>query len=325
MKAQRFFTFLSIMTLLLVACTSLGTPAESENPPLKIGWSFWPGFYPILIADEQGFFAEHNVDVEPVFYEIYTDAFADVQADAIDGNVMTLLDALLLDGRQPDSVRAVLVIDSSNGGDAVVATSDINSPADLKGQTIGMTLGSFGEALVRTMLKENGLTVGDVTLIDMNPESVPDALGNTIQAGQTWEPFVSESVAQGNHILFSSAEAPGLISDVLIFRTEIVETRPDDVRAVTAAWLDAMAWWQENPDEGSAIIAGVTGLPQEEISFEGIIFPDLEANLQAFQSSTDTTSLYTSGQLNIDILIGTGSLTTVPDIDRLLDPSFLQQ
>jgi NitT/TauT family transport system substrate-binding protein len=104
----------------------------------------------------------------------------------------------------------------------------------------------------------------------------------------------------------------------------VIQQRPEDIRAFIAAWFEAVAYWQENPMEGNAIIAKTLDLKTEEISTEGLKLLNLEDNLHAFAPGPDTTSLYVSGQVNADFLISSGGLSTAPDMERLLDPSFLK-
>jgi len=80
-----------------------------------------------------------------------------------------------------------------------------------------------------------------------------------------------------------------------------------------------------NPTEGNELIAKATGLKVSEISTEGVKLLNLEDNLRAFTVSTDTTSLYGSGQINSDFLVTAGIVNSVPDIKRVLDSSFLME
>lgn len=312
----------------LSACAGLNTisldQATPERPPLRVTWNLWPGNYPIVIAQELGLFEKHGVAVESNLSQTYESMGPDFLAGKTDAVLFTWTDALVMDARTPDSARVVLVLDVSAGGDVVVATADITEVEDLKGKSIGASAGSFGEMLVRYMLRTHDLGLDDVTLVDVGPEVVTEAIPDTIQAGFTFEPHLSQALSQGHHILFSSAEAPGLIADVAIFRTEVVKERPEDIRAFIAAWFEALTYWQENPEEGTALIAKALDLPPEEISTEGLKLLNLADNLHAFEPDTDITSLYGSGQANADFLISTGGLTNAPDIGRLLDPSFLQ-
>ena len=310
---------------LVTACAGATTPTPApERPPLKVNWNLWPGFYPMVIAQELGLFEKHGVKVEAILTDSYETLAPDFIAHKTDGVMLTWPDALVIDTRAPDSARMVLLIDESAGADMVVATADIASITDLKGKRIGASLGSFGELLVRTMLRKGGLTLDDVTLVNVGPETVPEAMPDSIQAGFTFEPHASQAVARGHHVIYSSAEAPGLITDVLVFRTEVTQQRPEDVRAFIAAWFEAVAYLQANPTEGNAIIAKALKLKAEEISTEGLKLFNREDNLHAFMPGTDTTSLYVSGKVNADFLISSGGLSTAPDIERLLDSSFLK-
>ena len=55
------FFILIIITVLLSACS--GTTVSTTKTPLCMGWSLWPGYYPMAIAAEKGFFAKHGVQV----------------------------------------------------------------------------------------------------------------------------------------------------------------------------------------------------------------------------------------------------------------------
>ncbi|HXW00983.1 MAG TPA: ABC transporter substrate-binding protein, partial [Anaerolineae bacterium] len=214
LKSKEIYPLLLLVVLLLLVTACTGAAASPvERPPLKVSWNYWPGSYPIIIAQERGLFEKHGVKVEPILVE-YESHAPDFIAKKTDGALFALADALVIDAREPDSARVVLTYDESAGADVVVANADIANIADLKNKRIGASLGSFGELLVRTMLASTGLTLDDVTLVNVGPEAVPQAMSASIQAGFTFEPHLSEAVAQGHHIIFSSSDTPGLIVDV---------------------------------------------------------------------------------------------------------------
>ena len=316
---------LSFLFLFLTACGStVGETAESvSSSPLQVGWHPWPGYFPIVIADELDLFSKHGVNVDVTFYEGSSLSHPDLQAGKLDAATGTLADALLMDGRSPDSVRVVLAADYSDGGDVVVATQDVQSVADLRGKAVGANLGSFSELFILEMLKANGLTSNEVTLVNVEARDVPQTMPDTIQAGHTWEPQTSEALAQGHHILFSSSDTPGLIPDLVIFRREVTESRPDDVRGFVAAWLEAAQYWHDNPEAANQLIAEALDRAPDSVSFDGLRLFTLAENQTAFRQGTDTTSLYFSGQINAEFLVNSGGLDSPPNVDRLLDSSFL--
>ncbi|HEX9921963.1 MAG TPA: ABC transporter substrate-binding protein [Anaerolineae bacterium] len=321
-KTIRIFPILLMLAFLVMACNT--SEASPGHPPLKVTWNLWPGNYPIVLAKELNLFEKHGVEVESILSHSYDTMAPDFIERKTDVVLFTLVDALLIDAREPDSARVTVVIDESNGADVVIAAPDIKTVADLRGQRLGASSGSFGELLVRQMLATNNLTFDELTMVDIGPEAVPEAIPTSIEAGFTFDIYASPN-PDDHHVIFSSADAPGLIVDVMIFRREVIEDRPEDVRAFIDAWFEAVDYWQANPDEGTNIIARALDLPAEEISLDGLRLFNRADNLQAFNPGSDTRSLFISGQVNADFLISTGGLTTAPNLGRLLMPSFLEK
>jgi NitT/TauT family transport system substrate-binding protein len=115
-----------------------------------------------------------------------------------------------------------------------------------------------------------------------------------------------------------------LIVDVLAFRTEITQNRPEDVKGFIAAWQEALQYWKDNPTEGNAIIAKATGLKPEEVSAQGVNLFDLAANQKTFTQGTDASSVYFTAKNELQFLVTTGDITRPVEINKLLDPSFLR-
>lgn len=316
-------TIWMMLVLLTVWGVAPSTAIADHHKPLKVAWSLYPGYSPFVIAFQKDLISKHGGNVDPILYDVSAKQLPDFEAGRLDGGFFAFADALTLDARSNGGVRLVLVADNSNGADVVVAGPDIGTISDLRGKQIGTGIGSFRELLVRKMLRSENLTVNDVTLVQIGPDEVPDALPDSIQAGQTWEPFTSKAISNGAHIIFSSADTPGLIPDVLVFHKRVVEKRPEDVRAVVDAWFEALEFWRQHPGEGNKIIADATGRDPETISTDGILLLDREENRRAFTDSEAPGSLYVSGRENTQFMISTGVLNSAPDVTRLLDASFL--
>lgn len=285
---------IGLVILLLMGLAACAVPFFQPNalPPLRIEWTYWPGDWILLVAADQGFFEKHGVQVEPVLYEVFDDAIPDLAAGKVDGGFFVIGDLIPL--IQNDNLRAVLITDISEGADQIVASSEIRSVADLRGKRIGVSLGTFGEVLVRRMLETQKISLSEVTFVDVNAEAVPEAIPSVIDAGHTWEPHTSRALQKGLHIIFTSAETPGLVPDLLVLRTDILQTRPKQVHALVAALLDAAEFTRKHPEQAITSIAKLSGMAPEEISFEGVRLYSLEDNRAAFAENpgTDTTSIY---------------------------------
>ncbi|MBW4683029.1 MAG: ABC transporter substrate-binding protein [Microcoleus vaginatus WJT46-NPBG5] len=325
----RFFRFacLFLLSLLLVtACNGTKTvTSPQESPPLRIAYILWPGNFPMIIAQEKGFFTQQGVKVEPVYLQNYVASLSEFSAGQYDGVAVAMGSLMSIMGKNPDA-RVVLVTDQSAGGDAVVVQPNIQSVADLKGKRIGTKVGDFGELLVTTMLEKNGLTTDDVTLVNTEAEAIPARLqSGDIQAGQTWNPYLSEAVKAGAKVLFSTKQAPGLVPNIIVFHGNVLSNRPNDIQAFTRAWFQALDYWQRNPEESNTLIVKKLKIKLEEVSLDGIDLFSRQDNLKAMTPGTTTESLYYTAKLYADFYIRTGGLSTSPDIQKSIDPSFVQQ
>ena len=326
---SRFLRFVSLFLFsiaLITACNGTNSVTlKSEPPILTVAYSLWPGYFPLIIAQEKGFFTQQGVKVELVYSENHQVPLADFSAGKYDGMAITL-GSFMSNIEKITGSQIILITDRSTGADAVVSQSNIESEPDLKGKRIGVKLGNFGELFVIKMLEKNGLTSNDVTLVNLEAETIVQNLTNgNIQAGQTWEPYVFQAVQSGAKVLFTSKQTPGLIPDVVVFRSNVLRDRPEDVRAFIRAWFQAVDYWKTNPEESKTLIAKTLNLKPEEISTEGIELQDLKNNLAALTPGSTTESLYYTAKLYADFYTRTGGLSTVPNIQKLIDPSFVQQ
>ncbi|HYF62878.1 MAG TPA: ABC transporter substrate-binding protein [Herpetosiphonaceae bacterium] len=312
---------LTAFTILLSACGS-GSPPANAGPPLKFGHVLWAGNYPFYIAQAKGYFADSNVEAVPLLYANSDTMMGDFVAGNYDIVSATLGDGVIMFQADND-IHIIAVLDESNGADALIASPQATHISDLRGQRIGVNLGTFGELFVITVLGQHQLTPNDVILVDIDANQVPDEIASgNIVAGHTWEPHISEARRQGQILLFDSTKTPGLINDVLIVRGEVARKRPEAVKAFIKAWFQGVDYWMANPAEGTRLIATATNQPPESISLDGIKLNSLSDNHHAFASGT-TSSLYETTQTYIDFFARFGAIRQPPAVTTLLDPGFL--
>ena len=324
---SRFLRFMSLLLLsivLVTACGRTSITSKPELPPLRVAYNLWPGYFPMEIASEQGFFAAQGVKVEPVYSENYLATLSDFSTGKYDGFTTTLGGIMSIIGKNPN-IHIVLETDQSAGADALVVQRDINSATDLKGKRLGTKLGDFGELFVTTLLEKNRLTTDDVTLVNVEGEAVPARLiSGDIKAGSTWEPYTSQAVKAGAKVLFTSKQTPGLLPSVIVFRSDVIRDRPAQIKAFIRAWFQAQDYWKANPEASKALIAKRLKIKPETVSTDGIKLSTLPDNLKAFTPGSTTESLYHTAKLYADFSIRTGGLSAAPDVQKLIVPSFVQ-
>jgi ABC-type nitrate/sulfonate/bicarbonate transport system substrate-binding protein len=307
----------------LVSCAS-PQGAVAEQAPLRVGFASRWGDYTMIVAEQAGFFQQYGVAVQPVFYENSFDALVDMASGQLDGALMSLGDMMSIETHIP--IRVVAVSDSGGSG-TVVAISTVRNIADLRGRRIGVELGTSNELFVSEMLDRGGLSTDQVNLVNVRPEEMPDAIGSRVDAGFTWEPFATRATARGNRVLYHPGREAGLFPTVIAFRQLVLDARADDIKAFNKAWFAAADSRLRNPETTRQIIAAHFGL----------LAPDLPADQQVQILNRDQNgdyfrktiaregyTLFTAGQINAEFLVQIGVLTRMPDLDTLLDSSYLQ-
>ncbi len=321
MKLARNLFLFFLVGVLLAACGPWQPPSTLR--PLRVEFTQWWGDYTLIIAKEKGFFAKYGVEVEPVYYESFPNALPDLAAGNIDIGLFGLGDALNV-SRHAD-LKIIAVYDDG-GLDAIVAKPSIRVVADLRNKNIGLQLGTTDELYITEMLRLSGIPNTEVNLVNVEPENIPSRLGQDIDAGFTYEPYISEALTSGNKILFTSKDIGVLTPDVIVVRSEIAQQRPNDLRAFLRAWFEAAEYRKANEIETRRIIANYMGWRLEEVTPDpNLRLITLEDNRIFFgqvQSSTFRPLRQTT-QANGLFLISIGSLTKIPNLNAFLDPSFL--
>jgi NitT/TauT family transport system substrate-binding protein len=320
MKTYRFASILVVAAFLLAACG--GTPAASAKSPLRLAVNLWPGLYPAAIAQEQGFFAKHNVPVEIIFYESYPQTYADLVSGKVDAVSAVIGDVVVISNQT--NLKFVFAVDSSDGADEFIVGSDIQSAADLKGKRIGVSFGTYSELFVRTLLEQNGLTPDDVTLVNIPAESAVEAFPSQVDAIHTYEPYGSAVLEKGGHVLFTSSETPNLMLGAMMFPAALIQDRPEDIQAFTDAWFEAVDWMYTNPDQVPASVAKAFGVTPEDVWFGGDKVYTRAESMALMQPGNDSSSAYFITQKYADFLAISGALTTKPKPENLIDASFLK-
>ena len=97
--------------------------------PIVLGYSAWPGWFPLAIADQEGIFEEAGVDVELRFFADYLGSLDAMAAGELDGNTQTLNDTMFaVAAGSPQTI--VTNNDNSTGNDAIICDESVTSIED---------------------------------------------------------------------------------------------------------------------------------------------------------------------------------------------------
>ncbi len=259
----------------LLSVFALSACSEAPSDPLRVGINPWPGYGPLFLAAEKGFFAEEGVDVELVELTSLTDvrrAFERGQVDGMTSSLVEVLDADRASDRRP---VISLMTDYSNGADVVLARDGIPDVATLRGKRIGLEASSLNRFVLSRALAAGGLTIADVQVVDLPQLAIQEAVvDGTVDAVVTYPPMSVDIERTGmvSHV-FSSADIPGEVADIVSFDRTIVQHRPEDVDAFVRAWGRAVAYVENHPAEAHEIIGQYLGISADDLAaaYEGVV------------------------------------------------------
>lgn len=314
---------LCFAALLLAACSRSEAPGAHRRLPLQVGLDLWEGYYPALLADQLGYFRDEQVAVELSFPEDTDQLLVDFAAGSLDGIGVASGDTINVIEANSDA-RIILFSDLSDGADMVLGLPPISTPEDLRGRAVGTNLGGFGELLVRQMLDQHGVRPSAVKVVNIDASQAVDRLlSGELAAVHTWEPYASRARAAGAKVLYTSGDADGLILDGFIFSGETLRERPAAVRGFVKAWFRAVEHWQAHPKEDTALLEARLAAPPGSVSLTGIHLFSLAEERRLFERGSTNRSARHVLQRFVDHFLSRGTLSAVPDLDRLIDPHFL--
>ncbi len=268
----------------------LAMASVAEAGSLKLGHSTWVGYGPLYIARDKGFFKDEGVDVELVIMEDTPIKMGALMAGQID-LVASTVDEFPIYMKPGIGLHYVLAVDNSKGGDGIVANKDIADIKGLKGKKVAFEQGSVSQFFLNALLKDAGMTQADIEPVNMAATDAGVAFAaKQVDAAVTWEPALSQGAkAPHGKLLLTSADKPGLITDVVAATTDTIAKKKSDIKGFVRAWYKALAFIKSNPDEANKIMAqGVGGWLSDPAVFadtlSGIEYLDKDKNVAFFGS-----------------------------------------
>lgn len=272
-----------LVTLLLAlsACSS-----EAPVAPTKVGTNVWPGYEPLYLARAKGLLAPEKVQL--IEYPSASEVIRSFRNGSLDAAALTLDEVLML--LQSDiPVKVVLVMDISEGGDAILSRPEITSFSELKGKRIAVESNVLGAYVISRALELNQMLLEDVKIENIGVGEHLEAYSkNQVDAVVTFEPVRTSLLKLGANEIFTSRDIPGEIVDVLVVHEEYLRGNPARIKHVVHAWFETLDFMSDQKKEAMEIIAKRLFITADEVeaSYHGLSLPRLDKNKQLLAGST---------------------------------------
>jgi NitT/TauT family transport system substrate-binding protein len=312
--------------LLLAAAVGRTAAAAPIQAPIHLGYSDWPGWVAWQIAIDKGWFNAAKLDVkfEWFDYSASMDAFA---AGKIDGDLVTNGDALVTGAGGAKNVM-IMLTDYSSGNDMIIARPGIHTLQELKGRKIGIEIGLVEHMLLLNGLQQLGMSGDDVTLVNSKTNETPQVLASgQVDAIGAWQPNsgMAMKALPGSRPVFTSAQLPGLIYDVLIVNPASLAAHRADYTKLIGVWDRVVAYINDPKTQQDAvqIMAARVGLSpaQYQPLLAGTHLLDVAAAKKVFAKGAGLASLYGSSRNADDFNVRYHVYRQPQNIDGYIEPA----
>jgi NitT/TauT family transport system substrate-binding protein len=314
-------TFRLLVALLLSVAAV--TPVTGQDlPKVTVAMSGWTGFAPLTLAEKAGLFKKQGVDATIKFIpqkdRHLAIASGDVQCAA------TTVETWIVWNANGVPTKQVVQLDKSFGADGMVVRNTIAKVGDLKGKTVAASSpGTAPYFTLAWMLKKNGLTVKDVTVVNLEPGPAAQAfVAGQNDAAMTYEPYLStvRDKPEAGKIIATTLDYP-MIMDTFGCTPKFINDNPKLVQALVNGYFDAVDMIRAEPKKSFEIMGAAvkqTG-EQFEKSQSYLRWQDRAANAKFFAGDLQAFSREAA-----ELLLELGIIKTVPDINAIIDTRFLK-
>lgn len=260
---------MKLAPLVLTLCLAAQPALSADKLTLILDWFVNPDHGPIVIAEEQGFFAEQNLEVEVIAPADPADPPKMVAAGRADLGITYQPQLHLQVAEGLPLKRVGTLIATPLNCLLVREDGPVDSIADLKGKKIGYSVAGVEEAVLGTILKQAGLGIDDVELVNVNFSLSPALMSGQVDAviGAYRNVELNQMAIEGVPGRCFYVEEEGLPSyDELIFAANPETMDKAKIARFLAAIEQATEFIVNHPEESWTIFAGTSPELDDELN-----------------------------------------------------------
>jgi NitT/TauT family transport system substrate-binding protein len=311
----------SIIGLAMAAAVA-AAPAVAQEVKVTVGISGWTGFAPLTLAKEAGIFKKNGLDVTikkiPQASRHLAIQSGDVQCAA------TTVETWVVWNANGVATKQIFQLDKSYGADGMAVRNNIASIKDLKGKTVAASApGTAPYFTLAWFLKKNGLSVKDVTVVNLEPGPAAQAfIAGQNDVAMTYEPYLSSvrAAPQAGKIIATTLDYP-MIMDTFGCTPKFLDENPKAAKALADSYFEALEMINKDQAKAYEIMGADVKQTGEQFgaSAKFLRWQDREANKKFFAGELQSFSAEAA-----DLLMEIGIIKQKPDFNAIVDSRFLQ-
>jgi len=312
----------SLAAAAAAALIASAPPVFAQETRLAIGYSGWTGFAPLTLAKEAGIFKKNGLDVAlkkiPQKDRHLAIASGDVQCAA------TTVETWIVWNAGGVATKQIFQMDKSYGADGMAVRNNIAKIAELKGKTVAASApGTAPYFTLAWFLKKNGLSVKDVTVVNLEPAAAAQAfVAGQNDAAMTYEPYLStvRSNPQAGKIIATTLDYP-MIMDTFGCTPKFLAENPKAAQALANSYFEALEMIKRDPKKSYEIMGADVKQSGEQFenSAKYLRWQDKAANQKFFAGELQQFSKEAA-----ELLLEVGIIKAIPDVATTVDTSFIK-
>ncbi len=251
-----FILLAALAAALAGLCSIRGRDARPPPEKIAVGIVATDNAGLVYIASELGLFSKYGVDASLKEYEAGSSIMEDLEQRKLDFAATSEF-ALVREGFRRNDLEVVASIALSDNIRFVGRRDrDIESPADLKGKTIGVLQGTSCEFFLATFLAFSGILDREVRIVNIKPsDAASGILSKNIDAAMLWDPYAYRlTAALGKNGIVWDGQSGQDYYVLLISTRQFVDGHAPVVENALKALAEAERFAESNPAAAKKIV-----------------------------------------------------------------------
>jgi NitT/TauT family transport system substrate-binding protein len=238
-KMNRKSPTLAITLTVMLLFSFMGAKNAFSLDRVKAAYVAIMNFAPLYVAIGRDFMKEQNIEVDMQKVASGTEAMAFLAQGTLDVGGVGITAATFNAFNKGFDLRIVAsaALQPRKGGPTVIIvrkalkdSGKVKSVADLKGRKVAIAggPGTTGAYFVAKALKEAGLTIKDIEMVNLaNPDMRLAFEKGAIDAALVGPPYSDQIIGGGTGVLLAQDMAPGAMTTVFMYSGKLMKERPE--------------------------------------------------------------------------------------------------
>lgn len=253
MKYNVYSVIGAVLAAVCMVCGIQATATAGEND-LRLALLPIPDVLPVYVAQEQGYFKDAGITVEPLPVGSAVERDQLMQAGRIDGMVNEVSGAALFN-RQGSQMKIVSYARIPEGNAPLFRLlaapgTEVDAATALAGVPVAVSKNTVIEYITERLLEKGGVKKEDIVTrsVPVLPERLQLLLAGQIKAATLPDPLGFSAMEAGAVEVVNDLELPELSASVISFSVKAITEKKDAVAKFMVAWDKAAADLNANPD-----------------------------------------------------------------------------